>query len=326
VHLNHSAQGNPNTDNYARQRVTPPRRGGQSQTKSPQKMTRLRGTGKLRGRFRYMVVPYKFRTPSLHLFPINSNYISPLFPYQITLIHIQYLVVKSSSALPTAACINFDWCSQFIHHRSHRDRKERYIRNLEQELQRLREAYTAAMREKVPIMEENRQLHAILKQHGIAFPYPSQIQEQIIVPAGNIPATAQGIAQLQLDHHHGHDYSQHEHDHSHHAHLYPPPPQIDLSVSGGQGTGLGGQQITPEQYSQIAINLVLGYEVTYTSLSRRQIANMRTTPAWKNPARTICKNSLLYPTRIPITFKGMSSWLAAHLNHTLRPTQIKIGV
>ncbi|RPB24804.1 hypothetical protein L211DRAFT_784308, partial [Terfezia boudieri ATCC MYA-4762] len=84
--------------------------------------------------------------------------------------------------------------------RSHRERKERYIRNLEQELQRLREAYTAAIKEKVTVREENKQLHAILKQNGIAFPYSSQ------------------------------------------------------------GTVLGDQQITPEQYSRIAINLVLGLE------------------------------------------------------------------
>lgn len=143
--------------------------------------------------------------------------------------------------------------------RSHRDRKERYIRNLEQEVQRLRGAYTAATREKVTIMEENRQLHALLKQHGISFPYPSQIQEQTIVPTGNAPATTHGIAQPQPDHHHGHDRSQHGYDHSHHTHPYPPS-QIDFGFDGGQGTILGGQQITPEQYSQIAINLVLGLE------------------------------------------------------------------
>lgn len=144
--------------------------------------------------------------------------------------------------------------------RSHRERKERYIRNLEQELQRLREAYTAAIKEKVTVMEENKQLHAILKQNGIAFPYSSQIQEQTIIPAGNIPATTQGIAQIQFDHDHGHDYSQHGHDHSHHAHPYSSPPQTGFSSGGGQGTVLGDQQITPEQYSRIAINLVLGLE------------------------------------------------------------------
>ena len=170
-------------------------------------------------------------------------------------------------------------------------------------MQRLREAYTAAIRGKATVMEENRRLHDILKQHGINFPDLGQIQGQAIVPADNIPTITPGISELQLDHHQGHDYSQHGHNPSYHAHPYPSP-QIDFTFSGGQDTVLGGQQITPEQYSRTAIDLVLAYVVTYLLQSRRQIANMGT-PAWKNPARTICKNLLLYRTRMPIIFKGM---------------------
>ncbi|KAF8426324.1 hypothetical protein EV426DRAFT_593548 [Tirmania nivea] len=143
--------------------------------------------------------------------------------------------------------------------RSHRERKERYIRNLEQEVQRLREAYTAAVREKVAIMEENRQLQAILKQHGVTFPYAGQIQEQAVIPVDNIPSTTQSVAQLQIDHHR-HDFSQRGLDYSHHVHPNPSPSQFDFDCDRVQGTVLGGQQITPEQYSQIAINLVLGLE------------------------------------------------------------------
>jgi len=227
--------------------------------------------------------------------------------------------------LETPVFFNFNRHSYPFHHRSHRERKERYIRNLEQELKRLREAYTAAIGEKATIVEENRQLHATLKQHGINFPYLGPIQGQTMVPVGAAPVATQGIAQLQFGHHYEHDCSQHRHDHNHHVHSYPSPPQLDLSVIRGQGTVLSGQQITVEQYSQIAINLVLAYVVTYISLSRRQIANMVTTTAWKNSAWIIYKNFLRYHTTIPITFKGMSSWSAALPNHTQWPTRAKTG-
>lgn len=106
-------------------------------------------------------------------------------------------------------------------HRSHRERKERYIRNLEQEVQRLRGAYTAAVKEKMTIVEENRQLHAVLKQHGINFP----LAGQGTIQAGN--------------------------NHSHHTQQYQPQPPAQQTTA---------EQITAEQYSRIAINLVLALE------------------------------------------------------------------
>ncbi|RPA81313.1 hypothetical protein BJ508DRAFT_414764 [Ascobolus immersus RN42] len=51
--------------------------------------------------------------------------------------------------------------------RTHRERKERYVHNLEQEVVRLREAFTTTSREKSTIISENRRLRDILRANGI---------------------------------------------------------------------------------------------------------------------------------------------------------------
>ncbi|PWW79216.1 hypothetical protein C7212DRAFT_154685 [Tuber magnatum] len=53
--------------------------------------------------------------------------------------------------------------------RTHRERKERYIRTIEEEVTRLREAFTLITREKTAMVEENRRLRAILDAHGIPY-------------------------------------------------------------------------------------------------------------------------------------------------------------
>lgn len=51
--------------------------------------------------------------------------------------------------------------------RTHRERKELYIKALEQEVLRLKENYSLVSRDKETLAEENRQLKQLLAQHGI---------------------------------------------------------------------------------------------------------------------------------------------------------------
>jgi hypothetical protein len=52
-------------------------------------------------------------------------------------------------------------------HRTHRERKELYIKALEQEVLRLKENFSLVSRDKESLAEENRQLRQLLAQHGI---------------------------------------------------------------------------------------------------------------------------------------------------------------
>ncbi|KAF2750763.1 hypothetical protein M011DRAFT_396170 [Sporormia fimetaria CBS 119925] len=53
--------------------------------------------------------------------------------------------------------------------RTHRERKEMYIKALEQEVLRLKELFTNSSRERDAIAEENRRLKELLMAHGIAY-------------------------------------------------------------------------------------------------------------------------------------------------------------
>lgn len=65
----------------------------------------------------------------------------------------------------TYFCCNADYPD-----RTHRERKELYIKALEQEVLRLKENFSNVSRDKEAIAEENRQLKQLLAQHGIAWP------------------------------------------------------------------------------------------------------------------------------------------------------------
>lgn len=57
-----------------------------------------------------------------------------------------------------------------LDHRTHRERKEMYIKALEQEVLRLKETYGGVVRDRNSYEEENRRLRELLAQHNIAFP------------------------------------------------------------------------------------------------------------------------------------------------------------
>lgn len=53
--------------------------------------------------------------------------------------------------------------------RTHRERKEMYIKALEQEVLRLKELYTKSIKERDAVVEENRRLRDLLSSHGISY-------------------------------------------------------------------------------------------------------------------------------------------------------------
>ncbi|KAI9874830.1 MAG: hypothetical protein M1830_009235 [Pleopsidium flavum] len=54
--------------------------------------------------------------------------------------------------------------------RTHRERKEVYVKALEAEVLRLKETFSNTVRERDVVAEENRKLKELLRMHGIAFP------------------------------------------------------------------------------------------------------------------------------------------------------------
>lgn len=57
--------------------------------------------------------------------------------------------------------------------RTHRERKEMYIKALEQEVLRLKETFTSTIRERDLVAEENQRLKQLLAQHGISYDFAS---------------------------------------------------------------------------------------------------------------------------------------------------------
>jgi hypothetical protein len=57
------------------------------------------------------------------------------------------------------------------HSRTHRERKEMYIKALEQEVLRLKEMFTTSTKERDAVVEENRRLKELLASHGISYDF-----------------------------------------------------------------------------------------------------------------------------------------------------------
>lgn len=55
--------------------------------------------------------------------------------------------------------------------RTHRERKEMYIKALEQEVLRLKEMFTTTTKERDAVAEENRRLKELLASHGISYDF-----------------------------------------------------------------------------------------------------------------------------------------------------------
>lgn len=74
-----------------------------------------------------------------------------------------------SDFLNVLDCAGAAWLTSAAY-RTHRERKEMYIKALEDEVVRLKQVYTGSSQDKKKVAEENRRLKALVQQHGIPPP------------------------------------------------------------------------------------------------------------------------------------------------------------
>jgi hypothetical protein len=138
--------------------------------------------------------------------------------------------------------------------RTHRERKELYIKALEQEVLRLKENYSMVSRDKETLAEENRQLKQLLAQHGIPWNGTGGVDELAQNPS--IGYTSSGSISG--------SYAPGSQSYS------PPPPTHSNSNLNFQGSlspdhGMNGRSIVQQQiqqgvdYDQAGIDFVLTY-------------------------------------------------------------------
>lgn len=144
--------------------------------------------------------------------------------------------------------------------RTHRERKELYIKALEQEVLRLKENFSNVTRDKDTLAEENRQLRTLLAQHGIAWNGTGGVDELAqhggstgyTSTSGSISGSyatgSQGFSPPPPTHS--------ANSNSHYANQSQSPP----GVPGMTGRSMAQQQVQPGvDYDQAGIDFVLTY-------------------------------------------------------------------
>lgn len=130
---------------------------------------------------------------------------------------------------------------------THRERKELYIKALEEEVLRLKENYSKVTQDKETLAEENRQLKALLAQHGIPWSGTGGVEE--FQRHGSNGYTSSGSISG--------SYAPGS------AGLTPPPPQSASYSSverGANGRSMAQQQVQRGvDYDQAGIDFVLTY-------------------------------------------------------------------
>ncbi|KAH8674645.1 hypothetical protein BGZ60DRAFT_372670 [Tricladium varicosporioides] len=137
--------------------------------------------------------------------------------------------------------------------RTHRERKELYIKALEQEVIRLKENFTDVSRSKETLAEENRQLKQLLAQHGIPWNGTGGVEE---LQNGTGYTSSGSISG---------SYAQD-------SQTYSPPPGANATMANAQyqnqiaQTGMNGRSMAQQQiqpgvdYDQAGIDFVLTLE------------------------------------------------------------------
>lgn len=138
--------------------------------------------------------------------------------------------------------------------RTHRERKELYIKALEQEVMRLKENFTRISQDKEALALENQQLKELLAKHGIPWTGPGALGEFSAVPSAGYTSSGSISGSYALD-----------------SQGYSPPPQPNVSQYPPDSFGLGGdapvkdRSIAQQQvqqgvdYDQAGIDFVLAY-------------------------------------------------------------------
>ncbi|KAI9676540.1 MAG: hypothetical protein M1817_000699 [Caeruleum heppii] len=138
--------------------------------------------------------------------------------------------------------------------RTHRERKELYIKALEQEVLRLKETVSSSIRSRDEVLTENQQLKELLRQNGLSYPdarpqpHPPTLQHSSSEGYPSSRNMSMSMASGSQS-------------------LSPPIPGSLAPPSSGGGsappTQLGGQQPSLD-YDQIGIEFVLEYEKNHS--------------------------------------------------------------
>jgi hypothetical protein len=137
--------------------------------------------------------------------------------------------------------------------RTHRERKELYIKALEQEVLRLKDNYSRVTRDKETLADENRALKLLLAQHGIPWNGTGGVAE--FQRLGSTAYSSTGSMSG--------SYAQDFSSPSHNPSLTP---DTGLSPSGGGRSTTNGQSLAQRQmqptvdYDQAGIDFVLTYD------------------------------------------------------------------
>jgi hypothetical protein len=139
--------------------------------------------------------------------------------------------------------------------RTHRERKELYIKALEAEVLRLKENFSTVSRDKDSLAEENRQLKALLAQHGIPWNGTGGVDELTRNTSAGYPSSGSISGSYAPG-----------------SQSYSPPPQSHSSNSNPHylstsppDVGMNGRSIAQQQvqqgvdYDQAGIDFVLTY-------------------------------------------------------------------
>jgi len=141
---------------------------------------------------------------------------------------------------------------------THRERKELYIKALEEEVLRLKENFSMVSKNKDSLAEENRQLKQLLAQHGIPWNGSGGVDELTLQASagytssgsisGSYAAGSQSYSPPPLTHS----------SNSNPQYQNPSPPNIPRN--GMSGRSMAQQQVQPGvDYDQAGIDFVLTY-------------------------------------------------------------------
>jgi hypothetical protein len=131
--------------------------------------------------------------------------------------------------------------TDFARSRTHRERKEQYVKSLEDELLRMKDLYSKVSRDKDSLLEETRHLKNLLMLNGI--PFSSQLSATASSNYGSEDFTTASNT-----------FSPAPSQFSNPAQVHPPGP----SSVGSQGSGM----VDPEQ---AGIDFVLKYDLSSSS-------------------------------------------------------------
>jgi hypothetical protein len=145
--------------------------------------------------------------------------------------------------MPVDACVALV-ALYLTHSRTHRERKEMYIKALEHEVLRLKELYGSSVSDRDAVINENKRLRELLMAHGVSLD-----SLQSLPPMRGMPASYNGSSSGSISGSYRQESSTGD--------FSPPPLRSQDSKPMASAGQLPGQHL---DYDQIGIDFVLTYD------------------------------------------------------------------